>query len=230
MQPVLVFDVNETLLDVSGLDPFFTRLFGEPVVRREWFGQMLQGAFVSTITNAYRDFGSLGASALEMVAAHRGVEIAEEHRVELGATMRRLPPHPDVRPGMEMLRSAGFRLATLTNSTLEVGRAQLANAGLDDLLEHMLSADEVRRLKPAPEPYLMAAERLGVPASSVTMVAAHAWDISGALHAGLQAAFVARPGQQLYAHDRQPAIVERDLRGIAVRIITLTNERPTESR
>lgn len=219
MKPVVLFDVNETLLDVAALDPLFERLFGDPAVRREWFGQMLQSAFVATITDSYRDFGVLGMSALEIVATRHGVTVSGDDRSALGAGMRQLPPHPEVRAAMETLRDAGLRLATLTNSTLEVSEAQMANAGLDDLLERMLSADTVRRLKPAPEPYLMAAEQLDVPNASLCLVAAHAWDIAGALHAGLSAAFVARPGQVLDPSDRQPDIVGPDLRGVADQII-----------
>lgn len=219
MKPVVLFDVNETLLDVAALDSLFDRLFGDVGVRREWFGQMLQSAFVSTITISYRDFGVLGMSALEMVAARHAVTVSDDDRAELGAGMRQLPPHPEVREAMERLRDAGFRLATLTNSTLAVSEAQMVNAGLDDLLERKLSADTVRRLKPAPEPYLMAAEQLGVPRASLCLVAAHAWDVAGALHTGLSAAFVARRGQVLDPSDRQPEIVAPDLAGIADQLL-----------
>jgi 2-haloacid dehalogenase len=120
---------------------------------------------------------------------------------------------------MERLREAGFRLATLTNSPLDVSQAQLANAGLDDLLEQTFSADTIRRLKPAPEPYRMAAERLAVPVNRVRLVAAHGWDIAGALHAGCTAAFVARPGQVLDPSGVQPDIIGTDLHDVTERIL-----------
>ena len=129
------------------------------------------------------------------------------------------PPHPDVRPGLELLRDAGFRLATLTNSTLEVSETQLANAGLDDLVEQMLSADTVGRLKPAAEPYHMAAEALGVTIGEMRLVAAHAWDTAGALSAGCAGAFVARPGQVLDPAGPQPDVIGTDLREVAERIL-----------
>jgi 2-haloacid dehalogenase len=129
--------------------------------------------------------------------------------------MRRLPPHPDVREGLERLREAGLRLATLTNSTQEVADAQLMNAGIRDLFEHAFSADDVKRLKPAPEPYRMAAERLGVPISGVRLVAAHAWDIAGALRVGCAAAFVARPGMVLDPLVERPDVVGPDLLAVA---------------
>jgi 2-haloacid dehalogenase len=83
-----------------------------------------------------------------------------------------------VADALQRLRDAGLRLASLTNSTEQVARAQLEHAGLIDLFELVLSADTVGRLKPAPEPYLMAAERLGVAIGEIRLVAAHAWDIA----------------------------------------------------
>ncbi|MDQ4045687.1 MAG: haloacid dehalogenase type II, partial [Chloroflexota bacterium] len=109
MPEVIVFDVNETLLDVGALDPFFAERFGDAAVRREWFGQLLQSAFVTTITGHYRDFGTLGMGALAMVASRHGSDITAADRSALGAGMRALPPHPDVRPALERLREAGLR-------------------------------------------------------------------------------------------------------------------------
>jgi len=220
-QRVLVFDVNETLLDVGALDPLFARMFDDASVRREWFGQMLQLAFVSTITQNYRDFGALGMAALAMVADRHGATVGDEDRNALRDGMRQLPPHPEVRQALERLRDAGFRLATLTNSTTEVGELQVTNAGLRDLFEQTLSGDSVRRLKPAPEPYRMAAGRLGVPIADLRLVAAHAWDIAGALNAGCAAAFVARPGQVLDPEGAQPDIVGADLGKVADRILDI---------
>ena len=221
MARVIVFDVNETLLDLRALDPVFAHLFGDAAVRQEWFGQLLQSALVATVTDAYRDFGGIGLAALEMVAARRGRSLSDDDRRSLGDGMRRLPPHPEVRESLERLRDAGLRLATLTNSTAEVGEAQLTNAGLRDLFAQTLSADAVKRLKPAPEPYRMAAERHGVPIGNVRLVAAHAWDVAGALRAGCAAAFVARPGKVLDPLAPPPDIVGADLREVTDRILTV---------
>jgi len=218
---VIVFDVNETLLDLGALDPVFARLFGDATVRREWFGQLLQSALVSTVTGAYTDFGAVGMAALEMVGARRGVAVGDAEKQTVRDGMRTLPPHPEVRQSLERLREAGLRLATLTNSTAEVGEAQLTNAGLRDLFDHALSADAARRLKPAPEPYRMAAERLGVPIADVRLVAAHAWDVAGAMRAGCAAAFVGRPGMVLDPLVPRPDVVGADLRQVADAILAV---------
>jgi 2-haloacid dehalogenase len=219
MPRICVFDVNETLLDLSALDPHFERAFGDAAVRQAWFTQLLQSAFVSTITGDYKDFGTIGSTALEMVAARRGATLSPEDRSSILGGMRRLPAHPDVREGLERLRRAGVRLVTLTNSTEEVGQAQISNAGLGEYFEHLFSADTARRLKPAQEPYRMVAERLGVGIGELRLVAAHAWDIAGALHAGCVAAFVARPAMVLDPLFEPPDVVGADLREVAERIL-----------
>jgi len=210
-----VFDVNETLLDLGALDPRFERVFGDAGVRRAWFLQVLQSALVATVTDAYSDFGTIGGAALEMVAEREGLDLSEEDKQEILGGMRELPPHPEVAESLGRLREAGVRLATLTNSTQQVAEAQMENSGLRDYFEQILSADSVKRLKPAPEPYRMAAESLGVEAGQVRFVAAHAWDVAGAMRAGCAAAFVARPGMVLDPLAERPDVVGADLREVA---------------
>ncbi|MDQ7827576.1 MAG: haloacid dehalogenase type II [Armatimonadota bacterium] len=219
MARVVVFDVNETLLDLRALDPLFERVFGDAAVRRQWFQQLVQSFLVTVVVGRYVDFGTIARGALDMVAARLGRPLTEDDRMRILRAILELPPHPDIRASLERLRAAGFRLGTLTNSTRAVAEAQVANAGLADLFEHVVSADEVRRLKPAPEPYRLAAERFGVAAGATWLVAAHAWDVVGAMQAGCRAAFVARPGMVLDPVHEPPEVVGRDLEEVADAII-----------
>ena len=219
MKRVLVFDVNETLLDLSALDPHFQRVFGDPTVRVVWFQTMLQSAFLTTITGPYKPFGEHFRAALAITALRRGLRVSPEDERAILAGVRTLPAHIDVRPALERLRSAGHRLAALTNSIAEVEEAQLANAGLADLFEKALSADSGKRLKPAPEAYANAGRELGVPTAGMRMVAAHVWDVQGALRAGCAAAFVERPGAVWNPLLDRPDIVGPDLGAIAERVI-----------
>jgi 2-haloacid dehalogenase len=214
---VCVFDVNETLLDLAALDPLFERVFGDASVRRLWFNQMLQSAFVGTMTDAYATFGEAAGAALKMTEERSGVEISDEDRREILGGLRELPPHPEVPDSLDRLRNAGFRLATLTNSTQEVAEAQVENAGLAGRFEQILSADTAKRLKPAPAPYRMAARALEIPERGMRLVAAHAWDVAGALRAGCAAAFVAR--QPFDPLVERPDVVGADLAEVADGII-----------
>jgi 2-haloacid dehalogenase len=214
---VCIFDVNETLLDLAALDPHFERIFGDAAVRRLWFSQMLQSALVATVTDAYTTFGEAAGAALQMTAERQGVEVSDEDRQSIVGGLRELPPHPEVADALDRLRDAGFRLATLTNSTQEVAEAQIRNSGLADRFEEILSADTAKRLKPAPAPYRMAARKLGIPERELRLVAAHAWDIAGALRAGCAAAFVAR--QPFDPLVERPDVVGKDLGEVADGII-----------
>ena len=208
MPRVIAFDVNETLLDLTALDP----LFGDAALRKRWFAQMLQIAFVGIITDQYIDFGAAQRGALEMM----GLDVDPD---EVGATMGSLPPHPDVVEALDRLREGGLTLCSLTNSTLEVSTAQLEHAGIADRFEAILSADTVKRLKPAPEPYRHVAETFGVEIGDVTLVACHAWDCAGALAAGAQAAFVRRPGMVLGPVGPEPGIQGDDLGEVASQLL-----------
>ena len=224
MRRVQVFDVNETLLDLAAMDPHFERIFGDAGVRVAWFTQMIQSALVATVTGAYRQFGAHAMAALEMTAERAGVALGDDDRQAVAAQIRQLPAHPEVAGALGRLREAGLRLAALTNSTEQVARAQLEHAGLIDLFELVLSADSVGRLKPAPEPYRMAAEQLGVGIGEVRLIAAHAWDVAGAARAGCATAFVARPGKVLDPLVERPEIVGADLAEVAEAILTTDSD------
>jgi 2-haloacid dehalogenase len=219
MYSAIVFDVNETLLDLRALDPAFADLFGPGDFRREWFNEVLKLAFVTTIVRPYSDFGIIGKTALEILEKRHGKPITQEQREELLSGMRNLPAHADVPEGLETLRKQGFPLVALTNSTLSAAEAQLTHAGIRHFFESVFSADTVKRLKPAAEPYQMVASALRVPPSSLLMVAAHSWDITGAIHAGWSGAFLARPGQILDALTPKPAFVASDLVDLARQIL-----------
>jgi 2-haloacid dehalogenase len=215
VRPILLFDVNETLLDLRSLDPLFDRVLGDAALRPAWFAQMLQLSFVGGLTGHYVDFTTAQRAALAMVAERADVAVTADDVELIVDAMSTLSAHPDVPQGLSRLSDAGFRLATLTNSVAAVAEAQVRNAGIRDHFELVLSADTVRTLKPAAAPYAMAAETFGVATSETCLIAAHSWDISGALAAGCQAAFVRRPGAVPSPIGPPPGIVGADIGAIA---------------
>lgn len=224
---VVVFDANETLLDLAGLDPAFRRVFGDArggAVRARWFRQLVELFLTATVIDAYRPFPELADAALDMAAqldgtAAGGREIADAERAAVRAAMLALPPHPDAPPALARLREAGVRLAVLTNSTATSAAAQMPHAGLDRYFERIVSADDVRRYKPAREAYAHAARTLDVGLDELRLVAAHGWDVAGALAAGCRAAFVARAGKALDPGGPAPEVVAPDLMRVAEQIL-----------
>nr|WP_297459827.1 haloacid dehalogenase type II [uncultured Halomonas sp.] len=219
MSRYLVFDVNETLLDVAALDPFFEHLFGDVHTRVEWFLTLEENWLTATVIDRYQPFGELAQGALTMTGRRRGIDVTDDQRKELVAGLKTLPPHVDVLQALQSLRDHGLHLTALTNGSLETAKQQLESAGLADCFDAIMAVEEVKRYKPAPEPYRMVAERLGIATAEMTMVAAHAWDIAGAASAGCRTAFVARPGKVLNPVGIQPDLQGDDMREVAEKIL-----------
>ena len=159
--PFIVFDVNETLLDLESLAPTFERIFGERSALRSWFAQLILYSEALTLAGTYVPFTDIGGAVLKMVATTRGISISAADRAELTEKFASMPPHPEVPDALRKLRYAGFRLFTLTDNTAEISGRQLKRAGLLDVFERRFSVDdEVRRHKPAPEAYATVARAM----------------------------------------------------------------------
>jgi len=221
MASVIAFDVNETLLDLRALDAPFEALLGSAALRPQWFALMLQLAFVGGLTGRYTDFSTAQRAALAMLAEREGVPLSAAEIDGLVGRMSSLPPHPEVPGALARLSRTRLRMVALTNSVQAVAEAQLGSAGLAGHFHAVISADTVRHLKPAPQPYQEVARACGVGIGQIRLVAAHGWDISGALSAGCQAAFVARPGMVLSPLGDQPDIVAPDLAAVVEQIIAV---------
>jgi len=190
---IIVFDVNETLLDITTLEPLFDRIFGDPGVLREWFAQLVLYSQTMTLAGLYTPFGELGVGALKMTANIHGVNIADEDLAELKERMISMPAHPDVVPALTRLQNAGFRMVTLTNSASTAVPTPLEKAGLSHFFEKNFSVGAVAKFKPAPETYRLVATELSVETSDLCLVACHLWDTIGAQASGCRGAFLRRP-------------------------------------
>lgn len=217
---VLIFDVNETLLDLAPLKTSVGKaLGGQEILVPLWFSTMLHYSLVHTLCKDYKSFGEIGVAALKMVAESQGIELDNQNAKDaVIPPLLSLPPHPDVVTGLRMLSEDGFRTVSLTNSAAAAAETQLRNAGLSDLFEKRYSVEGVKRYKPHRDAYHMVLRDLGVNSEEAMMIAAHAWDLAGAKNAGLQTAFIARPGTALYPNFERPDYVVKDLPELAKRL------------
>jgi len=190
---IIVFDVNETLLDITTLEPLFHRVFGDRQVLREWFSALVLYSQTMTLSGLYTPFGELGVGALRMTADIHQVGIEDDDIAELKERMGTMPAHPDAIPALTRLRDAGFRLVTLTNSASGASPTPLEKAGLSHFFERTFSIEETGKFKPAPETYHLVAKALSVETSDLCLVACHLWDTIGAQAAGCRGAFLTRP-------------------------------------
>lgn len=219
-RPIIVFDVNETLLDLETLRPTFEGIFADPAAMRFWFANLITYSEALTLAGVYVPFTDIGAAVLRMLAATRGVSVSDADAAEVNDRFASMPPHPEVRAALRRLRDNGFRLFTLTDNTLEVSGQQLEKAGVIDLFERRFSVDEtVRRHKPAPEAYQSVGLELDIHPDGICLIASHVWDTIGARAAGWQAGLILREGNAPLEVGPQPNYIGDDLDAIADQLI-----------
>ncbi len=219
---IIVFDVNETLLDIDTLAPLFTRLFGHDRILREWFAQLVLYSQTMTLSGFYTPFGELGVGALQMTADIHNITLTNNDIDEFKQRMNAMPAHPDAVPALTKLRDAGFRLVTLTNSASSASPTPLEKAGLSEFFERSFSIESVEKFKPAPETYQMVADELSVETSELCLVACHLWDTVGAQAVGCQGAFLKRPFNAMLPASNVPIpdFMASDLVALAEQIIS----------
>jgi 2-haloacid dehalogenase len=219
-RPIIVFDVNETLLNLDGVRPVFDRIFGDPAAMRLWFANLITYSEALTLAGVYVPFTDIGGAVLRMLAGSRDLVITDADAAELTDRFATMPPHPEVPAALRRLRDHGFRLFTLTDNTLAISGRQLEHAGVIDVFERRFSVDEtVHRHKPAPEAYQSVATALGVGPGQICLIACHVWDTIGAQSAGWQAALILREGNAPLDVGPQPDWIGKDLDAVADQLI-----------
>ncbi|AUC82764.1 haloacid dehalogenase type II [Lacinutrix sp. Bg11-31] len=219
---VLFFDVNETLLDLTKMKKHVGKaLGGKEELLSLWFTTMLHYSLVTSASGHYKPFGHIGAAALQMVAANNNITISEEEaRKVIIEAMQNLPAHPEVKTALTELKKAGYTLVAFTNSSNEGLKKQFENAGLTDYFDERLSVEDSGKFKPFTNTYVWGANKMGVKLEECMLIAAHGWDVAGALWAGWRAAFVSRPGQQIFPLAPKTEIEESDLKKVADILVT----------
>lgn len=212
---VLFFDVNETLLDPAPLHRNIDTLLQKPGSAQLWFSMLLHYSLVMNAGEQYAAFSEIGAATLKMLALDSGLTVDDKTIENTLAVMSKLPPHADVQPGLALLRQKGYRLAALTNSSDGAASAQLEHAGLGSYFEKQLSVESLNTYKPQSDVYRWAAAEMQADMAQCMLIAAHGWDVAGAKWAGMQAAFIARPGRQLFPLAPAPDLTAADIHLLA---------------
>jgi 2-haloacid dehalogenase len=217
--PLIVFDVNETLLDLETMQPVFTRIFADKSAMRLWFANFILYSSALTVAGCYVPFTDIGAAVMKMLADAQGIRIDDADKKELTDKFSTMPPHQEVPAALRKLRAAGFRLFTLTDNLLEVQTRQLTHGGIVDLFERRFSADGVKHHKPSRQAYAYVEKELGVKPQRFCLIACHTWDTLGAVAAGWEAALIRRSGNDVLGVGPQPHIIGNDLNDVADQLI-----------
>ncbi len=213
---VIVFDVNETLSDMSPLAGRFTKVGAPAHLAQLWFTSLLRDGFARTASGESESFSTLAEGALRVVLSQVLLDRPEDEAVRhVLAGIPLLQLHPDVPAGIERLRESGFRLVTLSNGASSVAEGLLAGAGLLEHFEAVLTVEDAGVWKPAAGSYAYAAETCGVAVGELMLVASHPWDTDGAQRAGARAAWVNRTGARWPSYFRPPDLQVRAIGEVA---------------
>jgi 2-haloacid dehalogenase len=179
---VVLIDVFETMLRVEGLGARFVDV-GRP--EHEWelfFTRTLRDGMALTLAGGVRPFAEMARAALRTTTGHQLSEEALDHVL---AGFRELPPHPDVEPALMALARARVPAYAFTHGTAAVACDALDRAGLRTYLRGVHSTEQIGVFKPPARAYHWACRQVDAPADRVGLLAAHSWDVHGAVRAGL---------------------------------------------
>lgn len=220
-RPLIVLDVNETLLDIEVLEPLFTEIFTTAGRMREWFAQVILYSQTLSLAGPYVPFGKLGGGVLRMLGEVYDVAVTDDHVRQLGALTADMPVHADVAAGLAVLKDAGFSIVTLTNSPEIDGPDPLDRAGLGAMFDRRFTVDTVQRFKPTPATYQLVQDSMESTPDATWLIAAHTWDTIGAQSFGWKAALITRRVNAPLVLDGipQPTLVARDVGEAAQAIV-----------
>ncbi len=214
----LIFDVNETLLDLEPLKKSINSALGNENAAELWFAQLLHYSLVETITGSYHDFSELAASVFKMNAQKYHKEFTDNEIKEVLSPIDKLKPYPEVLEGLKLLKESGYTLIAFSNGKTDVLESQLEFADLDDLFDAIYSVEGAQKFKPHPDAYNFVLNEIGLDKKECMMVAAHGWDIAGAQRAGLKTAFIERPGKFTFPLAEKPTIETSDIKSLALEL------------
>ena len=215
----ILFDMNETVLNLSSLNSIFSTVFCYDGALSLWFSSLLHSSTVCVATKVKANFSELSGVMLDSLAVRFGVTLTESTRSELLASFASLLPHSDIKPAIKKLRSNGFRTVAFSNSSLNLILTQIKNAKLVDCFDDIISVEEAGSFKPDPNVYKFAAEKLGESLGSLRLVSTHDWDTHGALSVGLKAAYIDRTGIPYHPFYHRPDISATSMKSIVDQII-----------
>ena len=189
-----VFDAYGTLFDVYSVTSLCDQLFpGQgAALAQMWRAKQLQYSVLRSLMDRYEDFAQVTQDALVYSARALSLDLTVEKRAALMDAYMTLEAFPDAKPALRRLKSVGLRLAILSNGSPAMLQAATKSSGLAELLDAVISVDDVRIFKPSPRVYALASRHLRLPEAEIGFVSSNNWDINGAGAAGLTTFWIQR--------------------------------------
>ena len=221
MIKTVLFDMNETMLNLSLLKENFDKHFDDKYILKYWFTKLLHTSTVVGIMDEYKNFGELAEVVLESLFYENGKELTEKIKIEILSAFRKLPVYDDVPIALRVSKKNNIRVIAVSNSSLEMIEEQLTNAGIIDLFDTYYSVDSVKKYKPFNDIYEYVIDKEKASIDNVVMVASHDWDLFGAKKVGLITAYIKRKKEIFNPYYLKPDIYETNLVDLAEKIIKI---------
>lgn len=213
-----VFDAYGTLFDVAGAarlaaaEPGGQVLAASwPKLAEDWRRKQLEYTWLRAVTGRHVDFWQVTQDGLDWALAAAGLAADAGLRARLLDLYRRLPAYPEVPAMLAALKDRGFATAILSNGAPGMLADAVASAGIEPLLDAVLSVEEVGIFKPAAPVYGLVARQFGTAPSEVLFASSNGWDAAAAADYGFVTAWVNRAGLPADRLPGTPAAVLPDL-------------------
>jgi len=208
-----VFDAYGTLFDFGSAAKGCRDVLGDGIDRLTalWRDKQLQYTWLRALQGRHADFWQVTGDALDFALQTLALEKPglRDRLMNLYLTLDAFPEVPDV---LTRLKQARLRTAILSNGSPEMLDAAVKAAGLEPLLDAVLSVEEVGVYKPHPKVYQLAVDRLEMPAAAITFQSSNAWDAYAASAFGMQVVWCNRYGQR---PERLPGAPDRMVKSLA---------------
>ncbi len=210
-----VFDAYGTLFDVNAAAARCQDELGDKwqPLAEIWRTKQLQYTWLRALMGEHKPFWEVTADALDFAMASLGLD-DDDLRGRLLDLYLQLDAYPEVPAMLERLKAAGLRTAILSNGSPEMLASAVANAGIGDLLDAVLSVEQVGVFKPHPSVYGMASDEFGLRAANMSFQSANAWDAHAAAHFGFQVVWVNRFGAAAERLPGRPALALTSLHAL----------------
>jgi len=204
----LVFDAYGTLFDVHSVLRRCEACWPGKgaALSAAWRAKQLEYTWQRSLMRAYRPFSAVTRDALEYACEALGLPLSSAQMEELMREYQRLSLFPDVAQTLKDLKG---RKAILSNGSPDMLDPLVQQSGLR--FDAVLSVDELKVFKPAPEVYALAVKRLKVGAGRIGFVSSNCWDALGAKAFGFNAFWINRTGAPIDRLGVQPDAVLKSL-------------------
>ncbi|WP_461206798.1 haloacid dehalogenase type II [Clostridium sp. DL1XJH146] len=221
MIKAVFFDMNETLLNLSLLKKNFKKSFHDEYVLQYWFTKLLHTSTIMGSMDKYKNFGQLAEVVLDSVFLEGGKELTDSTREEILGSFRNLAAYEDVPEALKILRQNNIRVIAVSNSSLEMMKEQLTNAGIIELFDTYYSVDAVQKYKPFSDIYKFVADEENLEVNNIVMVASHDWDLFGAKKVGLKTAYIKRKEVIFNPYFKHPDVAEGNMVDLVNKIMKI---------